>query len=211
MLENNLRYAFLTTYMWIFFIKRIDDYQFELSPLVAHNTTNPSLRQCFVGFVALAATDASYYPDPGFNHFRVSDTGVSSYIECNTDYIMQLFVSGVPGFQASDHSSLSRDTDSRFPSHADEHMAVTQRKPVIGDINLGSQSIFIGARSVIAAAVTCVHVITQTPKKMVAEVQWIDGCALAKCWVPGYYDRFFFLRVIFEERCILITPSQLLQ
>lgn len=41
MLENNLRYAFLTTYMWTVFIKRIDDYQFDCHPLLL--TTLPIL------------------------------------------------------------------------------------------------------------------------------------------------------------------------
>lgn len=105
---------------------------------------------------------------------------------------MQLFVSGVPGFRASDHFSLSRDAHSRPPSHADEHVIVVQRKPVIGDLNLGSESIFIGSDSVIVTAVTCVRVIRQGPRKMIAEVQWIDGRGLAKCWPPEYYERFFF-------------------
>lgn len=81
MLENNLRHTFLTTYLWTVFIKRTGDYQFELSPLIAHNATKPSLRECFAGFAALAATNPSYYPDPGFDPFRVSATGACSYVE----------------------------------------------------------------------------------------------------------------------------------
>ena len=102
-----------------------------------HNATKPSLRGCFVGFAALEAANPSYHRDPGFNPFRVSATMFCSYIEVNIDNIMQPFISGVPGFRASDYFSLSRDTCSRSSSQADEHMTVAQQKPLIGDIYLG--------------------------------------------------------------------------
>ena len=125
---------------------------------------------------------------------------------------MQLLVSGVPGFRASDRFSLSRDAHSRSPSHADEHVTVAQRKPVIGNIDLGSETIFIGSDSVIVTAVTCVRVITQGPRKMIAEVQWIDGRGLAKCWLPEDYERYFFHAIFFFfPGYILIMPSQLHQ
>lgn len=178
MLDNKLRHTFLTTYRWTIFIRRADEYQYELSPIIGHDVVNPSLRECFVGFAALAAASPSYHPGPGFNAQRVS--AFYRYFEDITEYKMQLFFSGVPGYQASDRISLHRIHHSGTPS----------QRPVIGDIPLGSETIFLGVDNVIHGAVTCVRMIKQDAKKMIAEVQWADGRALAKCWVPGLHERF---------------------
>lgn len=34
---------------------------------------------------------------------------------------------------------------------------------------------------------------------MVAEVHWIDGRALVKCWAPTYYERSLFNGIIFKD------------
>ncbi|KAJ5867218.1 hypothetical protein N7534_001771 [Penicillium rubens] len=68
-----LRYSFLSTYKSTVFIKREDDLCFRLSMPISEDATNPSLRECFAGFAAIAAQDPVYEEDtridarlPGF-------------------------------------------------------------------------------------------------------------------------------------------------
>ncbi|KAJ5229439.1 hypothetical protein N7489_010147 [Penicillium chrysogenum] len=58
-----LRYSFLSTYKSTVFIKREDDFCFRLSMPISEDATNPSLRECFVGFAAIAAQDPVYEED----------------------------------------------------------------------------------------------------------------------------------------------------
>ena len=94
--------------------------------------------------------------------------------------------------------SLSQDT------------TVVQQKPVISDITLGSKTILIWSDHIIVAAVTCVCVITQGTRKMIAEAQWINGHAVVKCWLPGYYERFFFHGIFFRvyTNALAATPMR---
>lgn len=55
-----LRYSFLSTYKSTVFIKREDDFCFRLSMPISEDATNPSLRECFAGFAAIAAQDPVY-------------------------------------------------------------------------------------------------------------------------------------------------------
>ncbi|KUM56964.1 hypothetical protein ACN42_g10237 [Penicillium freii] len=59
----NLRYSFLSTYKSTVFIKREDDFCFRLSMPISEDSTNPSLRECFAGFAAIAAQDPVYKED----------------------------------------------------------------------------------------------------------------------------------------------------
>ncbi|KAJ5213600.1 hypothetical protein N7449_000769 [Penicillium cf. viridicatum] len=59
----NLRYSFLSTYKSTVFIKREDDFCFRLSMPISEDATNPSLRECFAGFAAIAAQDPVYKED----------------------------------------------------------------------------------------------------------------------------------------------------
>lgn len=102
---------------------------------------------------------------------------------------MQVFVFGVPGFQALDRNSFYRI----------QHRGIPSQRPVIGDIPLGSDIIFVGVGNIIPGAVTCVRIISQNANKMVAEVEWADGRTVAKCWAPEYYERFSFHCIIFKD------------
>lgn len=108
MLDNKLRHTFLTTYRWTLFIRRADEYRFELSPIISHNAINPTLRECFTGFAALAAANPSYHPGPGFNALRVS--AFYQYFEDITEYTMQLFFFWCPWIPGIGPHQLSPDS-----------------------------------------------------------------------------------------------------
>jgi len=67
MRKFNLKYGFLSTYRSTIFIRRAADHKFEISPPVDYRATRPSLRECFMGFAALADNDRIYTETPGFN------------------------------------------------------------------------------------------------------------------------------------------------
>ncbi|KAJ5664674.1 hypothetical protein N7462_011487 [Penicillium macrosclerotiorum] len=56
----HLRYGFLSTYKSTVFVKREDDFCFHLSMPINKESTNPSLRECFAGFAAIAAQNPDY-------------------------------------------------------------------------------------------------------------------------------------------------------
>lgn len=60
MRRNRLKYGFLSTHSTTVFIRRTGDYRFEFSLPIDKHATNPSLRECFMGFCAIAAQDAGY-------------------------------------------------------------------------------------------------------------------------------------------------------
>ena len=62
--------------------------------------------------------------------------------------------------------------------------------------------------NVIRGAVTCVRIIKQDAKKMIAEVQWADRRAVVKCSVPGLHERFVLVlpwRVIYTSYALIVT------
>lgn len=72
MREERVKYGFLTTYEATVFIKRAADLCFEISTPIDQNDTNPTVRECFLGFCVLASTDSNYFEPPGFNSRLVS-------------------------------------------------------------------------------------------------------------------------------------------
>lgn len=64
MREERVKYGFLTTYEATVFIKRTADLRFEMSIPIDQNDTNPTVRECFLGFCVLASTDSSYFETP---------------------------------------------------------------------------------------------------------------------------------------------------
>jgi hypothetical protein len=74
MRTNRLKYGFLSTYRSTVFVRRTDDFRFELSLPIDEQATNPSLRQCFVAFCLLASQDGKYKEAPDFNPAGVSAT-----------------------------------------------------------------------------------------------------------------------------------------
>lgn len=71
-----LKHGSLSTYNTTIFIRRTEDYRFEISHPVDYRATGPSLRECFVGFAALAA-DRTYNEAPDFNARLVRATRTS--------------------------------------------------------------------------------------------------------------------------------------
>ncbi|KAF8475055.1 hypothetical protein BDZ91DRAFT_675102, partial [Kalaharituber pfeilii] len=55
MRASSLRYGFLSTYYATVFIRRMDNYRFDLSPPILWNATQPSVRECFfaLGFYTI--------------------------------------------------------------------------------------------------------------------------------------------------------------
>ncbi|KAH1290382.1 hypothetical protein KXX30_006098 [Aspergillus fumigatus] len=71
MRNNRLKYGFLSTYRSTVFVRRTDDFRFELSLPIDEQATNPSLRQCFVAVCLLASQDGIYTEAPDFNPARL--------------------------------------------------------------------------------------------------------------------------------------------
>ena len=55
-----LNHGFLTTYKATVFVRRVEDYKFEVSPPVEFGETGPSVRECFLAFSAIAARDTDF-------------------------------------------------------------------------------------------------------------------------------------------------------
>lgn len=69
---HQLRHGFLSTYKTTIFVKRVDDHCFHLSLPIDQYATNPSLRECFAGFLVLAAADSKYVESHDIQEIRVS-------------------------------------------------------------------------------------------------------------------------------------------
>lgn len=70
--ENKVKHGFITTYTSAIFVRRVNDFRFELSMPISKDSVRPSLRQCFLAFCCLASNDPVYMVPDGFNPTLVS-------------------------------------------------------------------------------------------------------------------------------------------
>lgn len=62
----NLKYGFVSTYGTTVFVRRTQDFRFELSEPIDHRSERPTLRECFLVFLRLAAQGPEYHEDENF-------------------------------------------------------------------------------------------------------------------------------------------------
>ncbi|KAJ5794954.1 hypothetical protein N7457_001553 [Penicillium paradoxum] len=67
MRSSKLKFGFLSTYEWTVFIRRTAPYHFDMSLPIARDTSNPSLRQCFLALGVMASKDWKFIEPPNFN------------------------------------------------------------------------------------------------------------------------------------------------
>ncbi|KAL4782349.1 hypothetical protein BJX76DRAFT_292860 [Aspergillus varians] len=71
MRQYSLKYSFLSTYTSTVFIRRLEDYRFEISQPVLREARHFSTRECMVAFCAIAAEDTRFTESPDFSELRV--------------------------------------------------------------------------------------------------------------------------------------------
>jgi hypothetical protein len=64
MLTARHRFGFLTTYNATIFVRRVDNFHFDLSPVILASDTDLTMRQCFLFFVKLILTDDYLFSSP---------------------------------------------------------------------------------------------------------------------------------------------------
>lgn len=71
MRDNHTVYGILSTYRYTVFVKRVEDYRFEMSKPISSTATQPSLRQCIMATAVIAAEDGVYYEPDDFDARKV--------------------------------------------------------------------------------------------------------------------------------------------
>lgn len=66
MRDNNTVYGVLSTYTHTVFLRRVEDYRFQMTQPVPQTATQPSVRQYIMAAAILASEDTEYHESPGF-------------------------------------------------------------------------------------------------------------------------------------------------
>ena len=77
--ENKVKNGFITTYKSTLFVRRVNDFRFELSTPISKDSVRPSLRECFLAFCCLASNDPVYMVPDGFNPTLVSSLSLACF------------------------------------------------------------------------------------------------------------------------------------
>ncbi|PLN77295.1 hypothetical protein BDW42DRAFT_177037 [Aspergillus taichungensis] len=176
MRSSSLKYGFLSTYKTSIFVRRTANCRFELSLPRNQNSVNPSIRECFAGFCALAAADGT---------FEESDFNPAV-----------LRISSLSGRQASTRLSPGRLHTSSVATGLISNTPVGQGSSeshvsALSSLEIGPRSILIGSDGVASSFVTAKRLLSGTfSTQVVLEVDWNGRKAIAKCWCPDYHDYF---------------------
>ena len=194
MRQSQVRYGFLCTYAATIFVKRTADFRFEISAPVDQNSTNPTVRECFVGFCALSSADYGYTEAPGFNPRLVSLCFPFFFFPSTAKQTIQLHSTGFTNqasirqhplrnfYQPQVNGLNRRNCSNNHIGHCPSPMTQI-RSTSFDQATIGPQSIIFSYNGQMRSLVDCIRVIEESPTRSVFEVSYKGARAIAKCWI----------------------------
>ncbi|KAJ5844675.1 hypothetical protein EN45_085580 [Penicillium chrysogenum] len=171
MRDNNTVYGVLSTYTHTVFLKRVEDCRFQMTKPIPQAATQPSVRQCFMAAAILASEDTKYHESPDFD---------PKMLQTHT------------GLQASTRDSPYRGHSTPNPSAADNQIPLQT-------FHVTTQTILFGGHESVAIdSVEVMKSVRVTKNKAIFEVLWHRQPAVAKCWTPSDFQRYWNERKTYE-------------
>ncbi|KAJ5194400.1 hypothetical protein N7491_001738 [Penicillium cf. griseofulvum] len=171
MRDNNTVYGVLSTYTHTVFLKRVEDCRFQMTKPIPQTATQPSVRQCIMAAAILASEDTEYHESPDFD---------PKMLQTHT------------GLQASTRDSPYRGYSTPNPSAADNQIPPQT-------FHVTTQTILFGGHESVAIdSVEVVKSVLVANNKAIFEVLWHGQPAVAKCWTPSDFQRYWNERRTYE-------------